>query len=205
MYKVFFKERTVFLRDDFGKTFRNNYGLFYRFENKEQLVELLNVYNSLSTIQSLYLFHDDLDVLKKEFISCFKFIRAAGGLVFNDKGEFLVMKRNGIWDLPKGKAEKTESSAEAAIREVSEECGLKSIELKRSIIKTYHTYQLDNKSILKETEWFEMLTGRREKTIPQVQENITEIRWLKKSEISLILKNTYPSIVDVLIETGLIK
>lgn len=42
-------------------------------------------------------------------------------MVYNQKGEILFIKRNGRWDLPKGKAEKRETIEETAIREVEEE------------------------------------------------------------------------------------
>ena len=205
MYKVFFKDRIVFLNDDFDEVSRENHGLFYRYGNREQMNELIRAYYSLDSIQTLHLFHDDIDFLWKEFKSCFKFIHAAGGLVFNSKGRFLVIKRNGIWDLPKGKSEGGETSGETAVRELSEECGLKSLVLKEFITRTYHTYIIKDIPVLKETEWFEMSTNGSEKTIPQIKEDITEIRWIKKSEVSLILNNTYSSIIDVLTTAGIIK
>ncbi|MFT4602413.1 MAG: 8-oxo-dGTP pyrophosphatase MutT (NUDIX family), partial [Arenicella sp.] len=56
--------------------------------------------------------------LKSEFEN-FKFIEAAGGLV-EFKGKFLFIKRNGLWDIPKGKLEKGESIEEGAVREIEE-------------------------------------------------------------------------------------
>ena len=32
-------------------------------------------------------------------------VNAAGGLVTNEKGEFLLIRRSGLWDLPKGHQE----------------------------------------------------------------------------------------------------
>ena len=205
MYKVFFKDRKVFLRDDFEEAFRENHGLFYRYKNTVEMKEILEAYYSLNSIQTLELFHADTDFLWKEFMSCFKYIHAAGGLVFNSKGRFLVIKRNGIWDLPKGKSEAGETSGETALREVSEECGLKFLVLKKFITRTFHTYYIKNTPIIKETEWFEMSTNGSEKTKPQIKEDITEIKWIKKSEVSIIMDNTYPSIIDVLATAGIIK
>ena len=42
---------------------------------------------------------------------------AGGGLVFNAKKEILFIRRNGKWDLPKGKVEKDETYQAAALRE----------------------------------------------------------------------------------------
>ena len=202
MYKVFFKDRTLFLSDNFNEAFRNNSGLFYRYENNKQLLNFLDAYRNSDTIKSLTIFHDKINFLQTEFLSCFKFIKASGGLVYNSKGEFLIIKRNGIWDLPKGKAEKGETSAETAIREVSEECGITSLTIKHSLIRTYHTYTLNDTHILKETEWFEMFTNAAEKTSPQELEGITEVKWVDKSKASFIRENTFPSIVDVLEVAG---
>jgi 8-oxo-dGTP pyrophosphatase MutT (NUDIX family) len=188
MYKVFFKDRIVFLSDDFNAASHEDHGLFYKYHNIEGMNELLKSYYSFNSIKILNLFHDDLDFLWQEFISCFKFIHAAGGLVFNSKGKFLVIKRNGIWDLPKGKSEAGETSGETALREVSEECGLNTLVLKKLITSTYHTYYIKNTPALKETEWFEMSTNGSEKTTPQIKEDITEIKWIKKSEVSSIIQ-----------------
>ena len=48
----------------------------------------------------------------------FTYIRAAGGLVFNDANELLMIVRRGKWDLPKGKVEAGEDVVTAALREV---------------------------------------------------------------------------------------
>jgi len=41
-------------------------------------------------------------------------ITAAGGLVQNNEGAFLLMFRRGFWDLPKGKLDPNESIPECA-------------------------------------------------------------------------------------------
>jgi 8-oxo-dGTP pyrophosphatase MutT (NUDIX family) len=200
MYKVFFKDRTVFFRDDFPETFRTKNGLFYKFESRGNLREIISAFFKLEKINSLYLFHSDLEVLMNEFSAFFKPVKAAGGLVRNTKDEFLVIRRNGIWDLPKGKAEKGESSSETAIREVCEECGINPPELTGFLLKTFHAYKQDGKTILKETDWFNMKVNGNVKTTPQEKENITEIRWLKPDQLSVIKTNTFPLIIEVLRE-----
>ena len=63
-------------------------------------------------------------LLVEEFKACFTILEAGGGIVFNKRGEFLVIERRGVWDLPKGKVDAGETIEEAAVREVREECGL---------------------------------------------------------------------------------
>ena len=72
----------------------------------------------------------------KYFFSNFKKIKAAGGIVKSDDQQ-LFIKRNGKWDIPKGKMEKGEKSRETAIREIQEECGLEgNLTIEGKLMKT---------------------------------------------------------------------
>ena len=125
-------------------------------------------------------------------------------MVRNDSGEVLFILRNGIWDLPKGKAETGESSEESALREVTEECGIQGQVIKNYILKTFHAYILNGRPILKETDWYEMHVGNHIATKPETIENITEVRWVNPEELPSIAKYTFPLIVDVLKEAKLL-
>jgi 8-oxo-dGTP pyrophosphatase MutT (NUDIX family) len=198
MYKVFFKDRTVYFGDDFSKIFERNSGLFYKYNNIHELTELVHAFYFLKKIDKLFIFHDDILTLFDEFKACFNYVEAGGGVVLNKKGEFLVMLRNGIWDLPKGKLEEKESFESAALREVEEETGLDRLKIKQPVLSTYHTYQEKDSMILKKTKWYEMLYAGDKVPIPEVEENITETRWVTPGNTDFIRKNTYPSVLDVL-------
>jgi 8-oxo-dGTP pyrophosphatase MutT (NUDIX family) len=108
--------------------------------------------------------------------------------------------RNGKWDLPKGKIEKGEESDTAAIREVFEECGVSGLSLKKQLNTTFHTYPYKDEKILKKTFWFLMNTSDSNKLIPQLEEGITEARWLTRGQVKEAMRNTYLSIADLLNE-----
>ena len=131
-------------------------------------------------------------------------IEAAGGLVKNDKKEYLFIYRKERWDLPKGKIEKGESISEGGLREVEEECGIVVSKLGKKICKTYHTYTEKGEVVLKRTHWYKMSYNGIEKLKPQKEEGITDVRWFKKSQIDTIQKNTFPSIIDVLAKKKLL-
>ena len=198
MYKVFFKDRIVFFRNDFLETLPKNSGLFYKYGSGKELKALINAYYDLNEIGQLYLIHKDIEFVWKKFLACFNPVIAAGGLVTNRDNKFLVIFRNGIWDLPKGKVDPGESIEETAVREVREECGIHSLACGRKITETYHTYRIGDKNILKLTHWFEMRYEGNSIPIPQEEENITEIRWVAKDDMAFVFENTYPSIVEVL-------
>jgi 8-oxo-dGTP pyrophosphatase MutT (NUDIX family) len=125
-------------------------------------------------------------------------ILAAGGLVENEKGEILFMFRRGKWDLPKGKLDPGETLEECALREVEEETGVGQLKLKKFLLQTLHEYEELGKVIQKKTHWFQMTTISHQSLVPQTEEDITDLRWIAPADFEIVLRNTYPAIVEVL-------
>ena len=198
MYKVFFNDRTVFFGDDFSRAFVKHKGLFYKYNNFIELNELVSLFDSLHKINNLYILHENILMVFEEFKACFHVIEAGGGIVLNDKGEFLVIYRNGVWDLPKGKLEKGEDFQTAALREVEEEAGLHGLKILDPLSSTYHTYHLKGKRILKKTKWFVMQYSGSTDPVLQAEEGISDYRWASPGNTGFIRENTYASILDVL-------
>ncbi len=148
--------------------------------------------------------HSDLETLKKAFWKKFVIIMAGGGLVDNGKGQYLFMFRRNKWDLPKGKLDPGETLEQCAVREVGEETGLKHVKLEAPLLVTWHTYDENGKHILKETHWYRMSASADQSIIPQQEEQITELRWVAPEDTGVLLKNTFPSIVDVLHAAGVV-
>ena len=203
MYKVFFNDRNLFLTDNFTKYFQVNHGLFYKYHDIEDLKELVEVYSKLTKIENLYLFHHDIETLREDFKKCFKNIDAAGGLIRNSNGDFLLIYRRGRWDLPKGKLRKKESCQEAAIREVEEECGISGVKILQPLISTYHTYYIKEKIVLKRTAWFEMVYTGNKTPVPQKEEDITEVHWVPADKLNKYLLQCFPAVRDVFIYFGI--
>jgi len=132
-------------------------------------------------------------------------IKAAGGLVRNADGDYLFIFRNKKWDLPKGKVEKGEGMRDAGVREVEEECGVKIHTNDKKLCKTYHVYEMGTKLVLKKTNWYSMTVKGSPKLIPQKEEGITKAEWISAKDLKPIVKNTYPSIMDVIKAGKLIK
>jgi 8-oxo-dGTP pyrophosphatase MutT (NUDIX family) len=174
------------------------------FKNKELLNEELNVFLNNPLLNKLYIIHEDIDFAFTEFTKLYQIIEAAGGLVKNAKNEILVIYRRNIWDLPKGKIEENELPNIAAIREVEEECGISDLDILDLLDITYHTYKLNGKDILKRTYWYEMVYSGNENLKPQIEEEITEVKWLKTNNLQEVINNTFPSIIEALEKGGLI-
>ena len=68
-------------------------------------------------------------------------VRSAGGVIFNPRGQVLLLRRagEGSWCFPKGHIEPGESPQAAAAREVREECGL-DVEIGRRVAEIGYTF-----------------------------------------------------------------
>ena len=127
----------------------------------------------------------------------FTYIRAAGGLVYNDAGELLMIFRRGKWDLPKGKVEAGEDDVTAALREVKEETGVAAEVVGERRFFGYHTYGTYGTPMLKETVWFEMRALPGQQLAPQSEEDIAQAVWVPLGEVDAKLRNSYESVRDL--------
>jgi 8-oxo-dGTP pyrophosphatase MutT (NUDIX family) len=169
-------------------------------DSEYSLNDVLKKYEDSSFHGAVYLSASP-DRTWTQFTSRYILSEAAGGVVRNDNDELLVIYRKKFWDLPKGKLDYNESAESAAIREVKEECGLKSVVLEKPLIKTFHTYSEKNKFILKKTHWFTMLAEGNQILIPQTEEDIEKAKWMTKEKIlDKVYSKTYLSIKQVLNE-----
>ena len=162
-------------------------------------------------VQSLVLHYPLLEQLWKDFLSHYKIITAAGGIVqLKDTDKRLFIYRRGFLDLPKGKIDPGETPVEAAIREVQEETGLVEVAInhvpnpsrsptpnselltQNSQLPIYptihlptitlHTYRTKKDiRILKPTYCYPMKTNQ-EELIPQTEEDIEWARWMTIEE-----------------------
>ncbi len=135
-----------------------------------------------------------VDTFWSKFRDLFSNVDAAGGIVLNEKTEILVILHRDRWSLPKGGVEWLENPEDAAIREVMEETGLTNIELLHFFDHTYHTFRKGKKWICKKTYWYLMKSYSMQELAPQLEENITEVRWVSDSDWKELVKHAYPQI-----------
>ena len=198
MYEVFLNERKIVIAQPGNTLFINEPGIAANFNSVEEVKGWFLKFGSGETHLVVLTHPDPEKFLKDLFFPAFIAIQAAGGVVIRNNN-LLFIKRLGKWDLPKGKIEKGESAQDAAIREVTEECGIKGNKITKVLPSTFHIYQSPYKHsfgqwILKETFWFEMTYNRTEDGTPQTSENITELRWFGKNELDEVLANTYENL-----------
>ena len=113
-------------------------------------------------------------------------------------GRYLFIEKKGKLDLPKGHIEKGEEPEACALREVSEECGIKGHVIVKPICPSYHTYSWEGISYLKKTNWFLMKYDGEMITEPQVSEGITKVEWLFPDELNIIKGNAWLSLMELI-------
>lgn len=201
MYKIYVNETPLILMQndqiptesvDLAKN------LLIRYNGKARsLMNPIDMLEKTQRLDSIIVYHTDVEKLHKDFESLFKILEAGGGVVANEAQEILTMFRRGSWDLPKGKIDKGETKEAAAIREVQEETGLGVVELGDFLLETNHTYKSrKGKRIIKRTFWYKMTTKENDLK-PEIEEDIELCEWMTAATF-LEKKPLYKTIREVM-------
>ncbi|MGC4128446.1 MAG: NUDIX domain-containing protein [Bergeyella sp.] len=190
MYKVFVNEKKLSLSKHPDSTEKQL--LYEGLSTIEMAVDLLES----TSCPEINVYAHQLDALWRDFSGIYRNIEAAGGVVVNDSGEILFIRRFEKWDLPKGKAEKGETPEDTAVREIEEETGLKGAVIRQFLNTTYHIYtERNGEKILKIVHWFIMDYHGKQSPIPQIEEGILEVSWKNEDEIrGQVLGKTFRNI-----------
>lgn len=198
MYKIFFKDRIIYLTDNIEENLTEDFNRILKYANRSELKQFIKNFEEDLSVKSAFIYSHNLIDLLKNFRACFHSLPAAGGMVWNaELNRFIGIKRLGVYDLPKGKVEKGETFEQAAIREVEEECNIEGVTILNKLTSTFHTYPLKGRTIFKETRWYEMQYSGDRLPTPQVEENIESLFWVNPNEIEAFTSSTYPSLLDV--------
>ena len=145
--------------------------------------------------RSLVILSPDGEAAGKRFIAQMPIVRAAGGLVENDRGDILIITRKGWRDLPKGHIDEGENAEEAALREVQEETGLQEAEIVAPLCTTRHFHRAYGRWEVKQTEWFLMFAPGEEPALtPEEGESITAAEWLGGRRLWQAVEESYSTI-----------
>lgn len=202
MYKIYFEKRCLILCSPDEPVLQDPNAIWFEPGNGMGIHELVGMLETSSSLAHIYIRSEDCDELYTKVCAEFKEVIAAGGLVTNRRGDFLLIRRNGLWDLPKGHMDPGEEPEATALREVREETGITGLFPGDIICITDHCYKRDGIWHLKHTLWYKMYHCDPDDLTPQKEEDITKVAWVAKSSLAPYLLNTYPSIVEVFREAG---
>lgn len=157
--------------------------------SRTKIIKILETHNSVAVLT------DDPDRAFGTFAADFTAVEAAGGVVVNDRGEWLMIRRNGRWDLPKGHVECGETCDVCAAREIREETGV-CAEPVRPLCDTLHAYWFEKTGRweLKRTHWYLLRFNSCDALSPQTEEGIAEAVWCSPDEVAERLRDAFPTI-----------
>ena len=197
MRKIYLEKRSIIICSEDDTILADPNAIRFSIGQEGSIPGMIEMFESSDTLQRIYIPTRDIEGTYKRICKEFLEVNAGGGLVENRRGDFLLISRGGLWDLPKGHQDPGEAIDVTALREVQEETGIEDLQLKELICITDHCYKRNGIWHLKHTWWYHMLDRKPLELTPQKEEDISKAAWVAKSSLPPYLQNTYPSIVEV--------
>lgn len=203
MHRIYLENRCIIICSPYDDALSDPNAIQFCPGGHLDLHTLTSMFESSASLHRIYIPVRDIESTYRKVCSEFKEVNAGGGLVSNRRGDFLLIRRSGLWDLPKGHQEPGEDIRVTALREVEEETGISGLELGEQICITDHCYLRGGIWHLKHTWWFMMSDNLPIELTPQKEEDISKATWVARSSLPAFLTNTYPSIAEVFKAAGI--
>jgi ADP-ribose pyrophosphatase YjhB (NUDIX family) len=197
MHKIYFEKRAIIICTPDDPALSDPNAILFQPGDSIDIHSLVGMVEASESLHRICIPSDDVEQTYGKICAEFLEVNAGGGLVSNRRGDFLLISRNGLWDLPKGHQDPGEDIEVTALREVREETGIDDLVLRGLICVTDHCYRTNDIWHLKHTWWYDMLYTDPTDLTPQREEDIAKAAWVAKSSLPSFLTNTYPSIQEV--------
>ncbi|MBP3563581.1 MAG: NUDIX domain-containing protein [Bacteroidales bacterium] len=197
MHRIYFEKRCIIICTPDDPALSDPNAVLFSLGESISIHALVEMVENSDSLHRVCIPTSDTEGTYRRICSEFVEVNAGGGLVSNRRGDYLLINRNGLWDLPKGHQDPGEDIEVTALREVQEETGIDALELRDLICVTDHCYRRNGMWHLKHTWWYDMLYTDPTDLTPQREEDITKAAWIARSSLTPFLLNTYPSIVEV--------
>jgi len=197
MHKIYFEKRCIVICEPEDLALSDPNAVEFHVGEKIDIHTLVLMFESSQELAKIYIPCHNTDKMYRRLCAEFREVNAAGGLVSNRRGDYLLIRRDDMWDLPKGHQEAGEDIRTTAIREVQEETGVDKLELRELICITDHCYLRGGVWHLKHTWWYDMLYTDPVDLTPQRDEDINKAAWVAKSSLPPYLHDSFPSIQEV--------
>jgi len=197
MHKIYFEKRCIIICEPEDQALSDPNAVEFHVGEKIDIHTLVLMFESSKELAKIYIPSNNTDKMYRRLCAEFREVNAAGGLVSNRRGDYLLIRRDEMWDLPKGHQDPGEDIRTTAIREVQEETGVDKLEIRSLICITDHCYLRGGVWHLKHTWWYDMLYTDPVNLTPQRDEDINKAAWVAKSSLPPYLHDSFPSIQEV--------
>lgn len=195
MYKVFINNKRLILANN-KEIFDHNHAAVVCLKKPETVNAIVRNHLLKTNNLDLIILSPDDKKLIETFESNYELRLAAGGWVWNEKNELLMISREDHWDIPKGHLDEGETLEECAIREVEEETGVSSLDIISKMGVSRHIYEYKSRMVLKVTHWFKMKSMVEAKLVPQTEEGIEKVQWVNVSKVEDYLQLSWDSLYE---------
>lgn len=173
-HRIYFEKRCMTICPPTYPSLSDANAVVFQLADRFGIHELINMFEKSDSLQKVYIPTSDTEQTYQKICAEFVQVCAGGGLVSNRRGDYLMINRNGMWDLPKGHQEAGETIQTCALREVHEETGVDYLLMGELICVTDHCYRRNGLWHLKHTWWFDMLYNSPAELTPQREEDISK-------------------------------
>ena len=108
MHKIYFEKRCIVICAPTEEALSDPNCVEFHLGEVLDIHALVRMFEVQDTLSRIYIPTEDIEKTYRRVCSEFREVNAAGGLVSNRRGDFLLISRNGLWDLPKGHQEEGE-------------------------------------------------------------------------------------------------
>ena len=120
MYKIYFEKRCIIICPSGEQALSDPNAIVFNIGEGSGIHSLIGMFETSESLLRVFIPSEDVEETYRKVCSEFVEVNAGGGLVSNRRGDFLLISRNGLWDLPKGHQDPGEDISVTALREVQE-------------------------------------------------------------------------------------
>ena len=102
MHKIYIENRCIIICPPAEQALSDPNAILYNIGTSVDIPTLVGLFEVSDSLAKVFIPTDDIEGKYRRICAEFKEVNAGGGLVSNRRGDFLLISRNGLWDLPKG-------------------------------------------------------------------------------------------------------
>ena len=102
MHKIYFEKRAIIICTPDDPALSDPNAILFQPGDSIDIHSLVGMVEASESLHRICIPSDDVEQTYGKICAEFLEVNAGGGLVSNRRGDFLLISRNGLWDLPKG-------------------------------------------------------------------------------------------------------
>ena len=111
MHKIYFEKRCIIICPPDEQALADPNAILFNIGNSSDIHDLVGMVEISESLHRVYIPTDDIESTYRMICAEFLEVNAGGGLVSNRRGDYLLISRNGLWDLPRAIRTQEKTSA----------------------------------------------------------------------------------------------